>query len=601
MLLEPFDPPALSELDAKAEWEDRPVVDSLVMLRDWKAEHDPPLVTVEQALAMRNESPEDNTKILSALSQLAPADGSGVDFDDSVSRALAQDLRSTNPLLVSSVAENEISSLTSFGLFSFDWKMVPHAVSDAVVSWQTSQDRMYDKVVLRRDLVWSDGHPITAHDVVFSFQTIMNPKLDVPAVRQGTDKLRWVEAYDDYTLVFFQKEATATNEWNLNFPVIPKHIYEQSIQEDPTLMTSEYHQQLQENPITGGAYEMVRRIRGQEIVLRRRENWYMRDGKQVRDKPYFAEMRFRILEDVNTQLLALKAGEIEETELGAEQWQTQTSGDDFYAYNTKVTGKEWTFFFIGYNLNTPFFEDKRVRQAMSLALNHEEMLRDLCFGLYQPCYGMFHPDSWMYPQSPSQPLDRFNHQDLDAAEKLLDEAGWTDSDGDGIRDKEIRGRSTPFEFTLLVSAKPDRIAICNLFRENLDTIGVKCNVQPLEAAVMQERVFKKNFQAQFSGWGAGADPYTSENIFGTDKERNYGSYSNPQVDALFDQGMKEYDRDKRGAIYGQILELVTEDQPYTFLYSRSSFYGFNKKLRGYNFSPRGPFHYGPGIGALWTP
>ena len=88
-------------------------------------------------------------------------------------------------------------------------------------SWQTSKDRMYDKVVLRDDLTWSDGQPVTAHDVVFSFQTIMNPRCRRVAVRTGTDKLRWVEAYDDHTVVFFHKEPLATNVWNINFPLFP--------------------------------------------------------------------------------------------------------------------------------------------------------------------------------------------------------------------------------------------------------------------------------------------------------------------------------------------------------------------------------------------
>ena len=383
--------------------------------------------------------------------------------------------------------------------------------------------------------------------------------------------------------------------------MIPQHIYEDSIAEDPTLKASEYHTNLEEHPVTGGPYEIYKRNRGQSLVLRRRKSYYMFDGKQVRDKPYFKEMRFRIIEDVNTQLLALKAGEIEETEIGAEQWKTQTDDDDFYRDNTKVTGLEWTFFYFGFNTNTAYFQDKRVRQAMSLAFNHDEMLEDLCYGLYRPCYGIFHPDSWMFPKNPKQPLDRFNHQDLDKAEELLDAAGWVDSDFDGIRDKVFKGRRIPFEFTIMVSSKPDRIAICSLFQENLDTIGVRCNVQPFEAAVMQQRVFEKNYQAQMSGWGAGADPYTNENIFGTGSERNSGSYSNKRVDRLFELGMKEFDREKRAAIYAEIHELVYEDQPYAFLYNRSSFYGFNKKLRGYNFSPRGPFHYGPGISAVWTP
>jgi len=81
--------------------------------------------------------------------------------------------------------------------------------------------------------------------------------------------------------------------------------------------------------------------------------------------------------------------------------------------------------------------------------------------------------------------------------------------------------------------------------------------------------------------------------------RNFGYYSNPKVDELYKQGRLEFDRKKRAEIYGRIHTLVYEDQPYTFLYYRNSFYAFNKKLRGYNYSPRGPYHYGPGFSSIY--
>jgi peptide/nickel transport system substrate-binding protein len=597
-LLEPFDPPPLAELEKNVEWTDSPVVDALARLRETKAA-EPPLVTVQEALAMENNSAEANDKVVSALSELAPEDGKGVDWKAPLKRALLMDLSTTNPLLTSSIAESEINSLTSFGLFSFDWNMIPFAAAESVESWQTSKDHMMDKVVMRDDLVWSDGKPITAHDVAFSFKLIMSSAVPVPAMRTGTDEIRWVEAYDDHTLVYFHKAPLATNVFNLNFLVVPKHVFEESVATDPTMRNSDYHRNLERKPISGGRYEIARWRRGQEVLLKRRENYYMHEGREVREKPYFAEMRFRIIEDGNTRLLALKSGDIEESELDAEQWVTQATGNQFYRENTKVSGPEWKYMYIGWNLDTkrvPFFGDLRVRQAMAYAMNYKEMLDDLCYGLYTQCTGVSHPDSWMYPKDPAPPF----YFDLDKAEDLLDEAGWVDSDGDGIRDKEIDGKLVPFEFSLLVSNKPDRIAICNLLRENLESIGVACSITPLEAAVFQERVFNKNFEAEMSGWASGADPSLERNIFGTGEGRNFGNYSNPEVDRLFDEAMKTFDRDKQAEIYGEIHNLIYADQPYLFLYDVNSFFGFNKKLRGYRFSPRGPFRYSPGIDSIWA-
>ena len=156
-----------------------------------------------------------------------------------------------------------------------------------------------------------------------------------------------------------------------------------------------------------------------------------------------------------------------------------------------------------------------------------------------------------------------------------------------------------FEFSVLTTNKQDRIDICTLLKESLDQLQIKCNIKPLEFAVVVDKLKKHDFQAAFGGWGTGADPYTLENIFKTGEERNYGQYSNAEVDKLFEAGMLELDLNKRAAIYAKIHTILYEDQPYTWLFYQNAFYGFNKSLRGYNFSPRGPYTYGPGFSSIW--
>ncbi len=590
----PFEPPPLELLERDAKWIDRPVRDALADLAAELAK-EPPLATSAEALALENDSAEANAAILSALGRL-PAGGEA-DESARCNRHLAVDLNSTNPILISSAAESDVLGLTSFGLFSFDRRMEPFAAAETVSSWQTSVDSMLDKVVIRDDLRWSDGRPITAHDVAFSYRVIMDERVPVPAVRSGTDQLRGVHAYDDRTVVFFHREPFATNVWNINFPVIPRHVYENTWEDDPTLKDSPEHVELEARPVCGGPYEIVTRIRGQEIMLRAREGWHTVGDKQVRDKPFFHEIRFRILEDPNTALLALKKGEIDEMALTPEQWTTQTTGGDYYAKNTKATAPEWVSFHFAWNTKSPFFTDRRVRRAMSHAFDHERMLETICHGLYTPCTGVFHPTAWM---ATKKPLEAYR-QDLDRAEALLDEAGWIDRDNDGLRDREIDGRSVPFEFTVVCSQQPMAQDICTLLQQSLDRIGVRVNVKPTEFTVLQQLLLEKRFDAAFGGWGTGTDPDTSENIWATGAGRNFGSYSNPEVDRLFVEGRTEVDRAQRAEKYARIHELLWEDQPYTWLYWRNSFYGFSKELRGYVFSPRGPFHYSPGFGSLWKP
>jgi peptide/nickel transport system substrate-binding protein len=595
--VKPFDAPSLEELN-KLSWTDGPVLDALDQIRQEQEKAGPPPVSVAEALELRNDSEENNEKILDTLGRVAPLDGAGVDYEQPMVRQVVGDLNSTNPLFMSSVTDFEFSSLTSIGVLNFNRRFEFFAPKEFVVSWQTSEDRMIDKFVLRDDLTWSDGKPLTAHDIEFSFRVIMSDheQLVIPAVRQGPDQLLYAKAYDDQTIVFFHKEKLATRIENMLFPIIPKHIYEKSIFDDPSLKRSAHHTKYEDNPVTSGPYELSKRVRNQEFVVKRRESFYKHDGKEVRPQPYFKEVRVKVIEDMNTALLAMKAGDIEQIEMRPEQWSSQTTGDDYYAKNTKVTAEEWAEFHVVWNVKSPYFNDKRVRWAMSYAMDYDEMINKICRGLYQQSQGTFHPTSWMFPTEGVEPLK----QDLKKAEDLLDEAGWVDDDGDGVREKEINGRMTPFEFQLSVANTETGIQIATLMKESLEQIGVIANVKPTEFVVLQDKLIKHEFDGSLGGWGTGTDPDTQENIFSTGAPRNYGQYSNTQVDELFQAGRRELDRAKRAEIYRAIHKQLWDDQANTWLYYRNSFFGFNKKLRGYNFSPRGPLSFSPGFDSIYA-
>jgi peptide/nickel transport system substrate-binding protein len=323
----------------------------------------------------------------------------------------------------------------------------------------------------------------------------------------------------------------------------------------------------------------------------------MHKGEQVRAKPYFKEIRVKVIEDFNTALVALKGGQIEEQLLRPEQWVNQTNDDAFYKRNTKVTAVEWTEFHFAWNTQTPFFSDKRVRQAMSYAMDYDELLKVICQDMYQPAQGPFHPTSWLFPKEGPKPYK----QDLKRAVKLLAEAGWTDSDGDGILDKMIDGRRVPFEFTMLTYQTETGVMAATLMKMSLDQIGVICHVKPTEFTVLIDRQHKHRFEAAMGGWGSGTDPDGTRNSYATGEARNYGMYSNKRVDELFQKGLRELDVDKRAAIYAEIHMILWEDQPYTWLFYRNAFYAFSKKIRGYNFAPTGPYLFSPGIHSIYKP
>ncbi|HTQ38375.1 MAG TPA: ABC transporter substrate-binding protein [Pirellulales bacterium] len=605
---QPFHPPAtLAELDKSVEWVDKPVYDSMKLLADDLAKH-PPLVSVPQALALKNNSPDDNAKIISALGRL-PSGSEQPDEHAHVTRYLIGDINSSNPIMEDTIMEATVLPLSMYGVLTYCWTMEPYYCdADTVVRWQSSKDHLIDKVTLRRDCTWSDGKPITAHDIAFSFHAIMNEKIPIPAMRTDTAKLRDVVAYDDYTVVYFHKQALATGDGYLNFGIIPEHVFkplydklDHGMTFEELLQTPEY-QQTELHPVSGNAYVMTSRIRNQEIVFKRRDDWYLQNGKQVRQKPFFDEIRFVIKEDPNTALLDLKRGSLDDYEIQQAQWANQTNDAEFYNKNTKVYGSEWTYFFFGWNNDSdsaPFFRDRNVREAMSYAFDYRELLDKTLYGLCQQCTGTAHPEAWYAPKTPLKPYE----QDLDKAEKLLDDAGWVDSDGDGIRDKLVNGQRVKFEFSMIVKNDPERIRICEIMQFNLKQLGITCNIKPMEGTRFFEKLLKREYEAEFSGWGTGTDPAEDENVWASTEVppegRNYLAYKNPEVDKLFQLGIEEFDPAKRAEIYAKIDELIYHDQPCTFLYWRSAFYGFNKQLRGYKFSPRGPYDYSPGFNSIW--
>lgn len=586
-----FEPPPWEEISA-AQWNDMPVWNIRDVLRRRLADI-PPTIDAATASTLRNNSEEDNEKLVRFFAQL-PEDESQVDYDATLIHHSQYEPKSLNPLLWSSIAESQLMDISALRLIGFDAEFTPFAFDSAVESWQTSSDHRMDKFVLRKDLTWSDGEPVTAHDVEFSFQTILNPAVPAMAVRSSVAKLLDVHAYDDHMVVMFQQEPLASWVQGLQFPIIPEHIYGESVEDDPTLTTSDYHRQYERQPVTCGPYEYVSYRRGQEVVLRRRKSYYMHDGKQARPKPYFREIRVRTIVDSNTALLALKSGELDELQLTSEQWLTQTAGEDFYRRNTKLAGVEWVNFFVQWNCESIYFSDKRVRQAMSYALDYEELHSSVFYNLHEPGTGVFHPTARM-----ASPNIAPREQDFDKAEALLDEAGWDDSDGDGVRDLLVDGRLIPFEFTLITYQRPEMINAAMLLKDNLDQIGIICYVKPTEFTVKTQLALDHKFTALMGGWGTGTDPATLKSMFGTGQDRNYNQYSNPRVDELFKLADREFDEESRAALYAEMHEILWEDQPYLWMFWRSSLFGINKHLRGFNFSPRAPFGVQPGLKGLW--
>jgi peptide/nickel transport system substrate-binding protein len=594
-----FVAPSWEELQ-KVRWVPQPCVDFLEHLRQTR-EGEPQLATEAEALAMKNDGDAANRKILQALGRL-PESEAEVDWDAAFTRYIGGDPTSLNPIFKTSRHDTFVLTLITVRMIQPDWRLRHYGDLNLIESWEASPDQLMMKVVFRSDLTWTDGKPVTAEDVEFSWEVIMDARIECPSLRSIAGGLRAVKAYDDHTVIYFQKEALATNPIHPSWYLIPKHVYEPLRKKDPTLQTSPECVAANRNPVTCGPYRVVSWQPQQSMTLERREDWYQNsDGQRIRHKPFIKTVHFRVFPEHSSRLLAFQAGEIEDSLLGAKMWAEATTTDDFYKGRTKVRGDEWSYGFIGWNQQSippnPFFADRRVRLAMTHALDHRFLLEEVYLGVSPPGTGIFHPDSrWACPDLKPYEMD------LDRAEELLSEAGWKDTDGDGVLDKTIDGKKIPFEFELDCPRAGSGAKVGENLQSSLRKIGVRCHVNLLDWGTFTKKVRAHKSQALIMGWSSGTDPDLNKNVFSTEAikdGRNYVGYSNPKVDELFAKGRLEFDQEKRPKLYQQMDRLIYEDHPFTIVMYQPTLWGFSKSIRGYRHSPRGFYGHMPGFFSMW--
>jgi len=244
--------------------------------------------------------------------------------------------------------------------------------------------------------------------------------------------------------------------------------------------------------------------------------------------------------------------------------------------------------YIGYNLKREFFKDKRVRLALAHAVQVDELIKNVLKGLATRTTGISLRNSPNYDSTlPEIPYD------LDKARQLLSEAGWEDSDGDGLRDKTIGGKKFVARFDLLIyNASPTFTTIAEVIKEDCRKIGVEVLVTRSEWNFMLQKLRKKDFDAAMLGWALSwkLDPLQIFHSSQADvpDSSNSISYRNPEVDKLIEELRMTVDVKRQREIYLQLHRLIYDDQPYTFLFSelRTGFYnGRLKNVKTYDLKP----------------
>lgn len=530
-----------------------------------------------------------------SLFEPPPEDIAQIATEETLYITLRANPNTANPLFASSVYDGMVIGSLFTGPFTSDKDMQWKVNDDFVESFEESEDHTVFTMKMRPGLTWHDGMPLTAHDIVFSWQQILDPQVPCPAQKPGTEEVKECVALDDLTVQYVQPTPLATRHWNLFFSIIPKHIYQKHKSAYPDLLTGDYYNRYNRHPVGSGPYKMVEWVENTKIVL---ERWEGYKGKQ----PYFKRVIYRIIPDDNVALLSFEKQEVDVVDdVTAQKFAFETKSPTFAQVGNKAWGVQWVFTYIGWNMDgsNPFFGDRRVRHAMTYALNIPLILDKIYYNLSTPCNGIYHPDSWMYNPR-VEPLEF----DPARSAALLDEAGWTVDPQDGWRYQNIDGRKTPLEFTMTMAQEsPVAPQIAAIFQDDLKRLGVRMRTQRIEWSAFVEKTRKHEFQATMAAWGTGTDPDTGWNLWRTEEYktgRNYGGYSNPRVDELFELGRREFDFDKRKEIYQEIHKLVYEDQPYTWISNRPTLAVFNKRIRGVQFSPRGIFGFDPSFSDWWV-
>jgi len=488
-------------------------------------------------------------------------------YGDIIVRGDIGDASNLIPILASDSASHSIAGLIYNGLVKYDKDM--NIVGDLAESWDISDDGLVITFHLRKGVKWHDGKPFTAKDVLYTYQVTVDPK--TPTAYAGDFlKVKKAEVLDDYTFRVTYDKPFAPSLISWSSAVLPRHLLEG---QDITKSSLARH------PVGTGPYLFKEWLAGQKIVL-------VSNADYFEGRPYVDGHVTRIIPDMATMFLELRARNIDMMGLTPLQYTRQTENNLFRQSFDKYRYLAFAYTYLGYNLKHPFFADKRVRQAISYAINKEEIISGVLLGLGKPATGPYKPGTWAYNEN----VKTYSYNPQKARE-LLRAAGWTKTNNDGFLEKDGR----PFTFELITNQGNETRQKCaEIIQRQLKEVGIDVKIRILEwAAFINDFISKRRFEAVILGWTIPLDP-DAYDVWHSSKtapeELNFISYKNPEVDALLEKARSTFEQKLRKKYYDRFQEILVEDQPYTFLYVPDELVIISKRFRGIEPAPIGLSH-----------
>lgn len=433
---------------------------------------------------------------------------------------------------------------------------------------------------------WLRGeHEVTANDLAFTLELLQNPQVQSGFWKNYFAGVESWKVVDDHTLVVRWKQKEYLNlTTTVELWPTPRFLFGADQEGKPfpkETLGLRFNQHWYNNKgfVSAGAYRMTSYEPGSKIVLERNDAY-------AGEKPAIQKIVYSIYSDLKQTLLKLRAHELSVGELIPGQYREEIldpqkagkkpAGSPFFDGRIRCEAiKRPAYSYIGWNSARPVFADKRVRRAMTYAFDRQRIIDNVWAGLGVVGTGPFAPDSPANdPGIAAIPFD------LAESKKLLADAGWADTNGDGLLDKELHagdGKRSPFEFRLMfMGGQKETDATLKIFADDLLKVGVKMILEPQEWSLLQKRKEERQFDAVMQSWQTPwtTDPYQIWHSSQIDlpKGSNAVGFRNADADKLLEDLRVTFDDDARLRLLRTFHRIVADEQPYTFFMTRKKVY-----------------------------
>ena len=478
-----------------------------------------------------------------------------------------------NPVLLGDDYDGAVAGLIYEPLVEMNPKF--EFESGLAEKWEISEDSKSITFYLRKDVKWHDGQPFTAEDVKYTFEFISDPgyagnKFSQISPISGandykegkSDSIKGIEVIDDHTIKITTDEVFAPFLDKIaGIDVIPQHIWSK-IEVSKALESTD----ILRNPVGTGPFKFEKFVPDQYVTVEKNEEYWA-------GAPKIDSIVLQVVNQDTAQAQML-SGEIDFMQLSS------MNPDDLALYEDAGIQIQEVFYTsfqqIGVNIRNPLLADKKVRQALTYAIDRQGIVDSLLHGHGNVANTTYPPFFWSYPGD--EAINAYDYSPEKAIEILTKEVGWEYKDGKMYADGK------PVKFSLVYpTGNKARELSAPVIQENLKNIGIELDLQIMEFATMLAKVKdEKAFDLFLLGSGIGADPDVRNN-FSTEAIEtgsNYMGYSNTELDKLFEEGVKYIEIEKRKPIYFEAAKIINEDMPVIFLYNWSEGRAIAPKLKG---------------------